>query len=87
MQTIKDLISRTMPAEDRCTVEKCINGEDCVPVCSECDKDTWDDTFLEEIGEPLWISDDEEGEDDEVLEIPSPKIKSFKEAISALEDV
>ena len=47
---VQDLISRTMPAEDRCTVEEYINGEDCVPVCSEFDKDTWDNTFLEEIG-------------------------------------
>ena len=85
---VRDLISQTMPAEDRCTVEEYINGEDGgVPVCSEFDKDTWDDTFLEEIGEPSQISDNEEGEDDEGLEIPSPKIKSFKEAIPALEEV
>ena len=29
-----DFIFRTMPAEDRCTVEEYINGEDRVPVCS-----------------------------------------------------
>ena len=80
---VRDLISRTMPAEDSCTVEEYINGEDCVPVC----KDTWDDTFLEEIGEPSQISDNEESDDDEGLNVPSPIITSFKEAISALEDV
>ena len=36
---VRDLISRTMPAEDSYTVEEYINGEDCVPVCSEFDKD------------------------------------------------
>ena len=75
---VRDLISRTMPAEDSCTVEEYINGEDCVPVCSEFDKDTWDDTFLEEIGEPSQISDNEESDDDEGLNIPSPKITSLK---------
>ena len=85
---LRDLISRAMPAKDICTVEEYINGEDSVPVCSEFDNDTWDVTFLEEIGgEPSQISDNKEGEDDEILEIPAPKIKSFKEAISALEDV
>ena len=39
---------------------------------------------------PSWLTrspvTSEEGEDDEVLEILSPKLKSFKEAMSALED-
>ena len=72
---LQDLISRAMPAKDICTVEEYINGEDYVPMCSEFDNDTWDVTFLEEIGgEPSQISD-VEGEDDEILEIPAPKIK------------
>ena len=57
---VQDLISRTMLTKDRCTVKEYINGEDCVPV-SSFDKDTWDDTFLEDIAEPSQITDDEEG--------------------------
>ena len=59
-----------------------------VPVCSELDNHTWDDTFLEEIGgEPSQISGNEVGEDDESVKTPAPKVQSFKEAISAVEDV
>ena len=75
-----------MPADDRCTVEEYINGEDSAPVCCDFSKDSQDETFLEETGEPLQISDKEEDEDDE-NQIPPPRIKSFKEAILALEEV
>jgi hypothetical protein len=81
------LISRAMPADDRCTVEEYINGEDTVPVCSNFDNESWDETFLEEIGESLQSSDKEEDEDNESQKIPPPKIQFFKEAILALEDV
>ena len=37
---VQDLISQTLPAEDRCTIEEYINGKDCVPVCSEFDEET-----------------------------------------------
>ena len=83
---LQDFISRAMPTDDSCSVDEYINGEESLPVCSDFGDDSWNET-LQEIGEPSQISDKEKGEDDESQEISPPKIKSFKEAISALEDV
>ena len=83
---LHNLISRAMPADDRCTVEEYTNGEDTVPVCSNFDNDHGTKSSWK-IGDSLQSSDKEEDEDNESQKIPPPKIQSFKEAILALEDV
>ena len=54
---LQNLISRAMPADDRYAVEGYIKVEDSVPVCVNSGNDSWDESFLEDIEEPLQIFD------------------------------
>ena len=73
-----------------CTVDEFLTGDSDLSVCIEMDDDNWDTTFLEELGDDqseevsARKSDDEDDTADQ--EEPS-KLKSYKEAIVALEEV
>ena len=89
---LQDLITRTMPTAEACTADEYINGDNIVPVCVEYDDDTWEDSFFAGIGESSQAIEDEEDVhdgDEESLDISlaPPKIRSFQEAIQALEEV
>ena len=92
------LIDKTMPSDRRCTLKEYLEGDNKLQVCVDKGSDNWEASFFEQLGE-----DQEQDEDDDKdqeqdhdsneevmekdVEPPSPKVKSFKEAIEALEDV
>ena len=86
---MENLIEKTFPNEG-CTVDNFLSGDNDLPVCVEKDNDKWDSTFFEQLRH-----DDQEDEDKDIdgheIEIIDqkflPKLKSYKEAINALEDV
>ena len=53
-------------------------------MCNDMDDATWEEDFLERLGQE---ESEPEEEDREEQQQPVPKLKTFKEAISALEDV
>lgn len=75
-----------------CHIDEFVDGDGDLPVCVEMEGNDWQSTFLDE------LTDNPEQEEDEVdsdceIEADSaaqdvvPKIKSYKEAITTLEDV
>ena len=76
-----------------CSPKEYIAGDDSLPVCDDSgDHDDWDDRFLAELSqlqaqhaeETVQDDDDDESFD---MEPPPLKLKTYQEAISALEDV
>ena len=67
-----------------------MTAEDEVPICSEFADDTWDETFTSELqpntSEACISSDEDECEQDP-LEPPAKRVKTYKEAVECLEDV
>ena len=91
---LSDLISRLQDCEDACSVSDLVSAEEALPVCSEFTDETWDEEFLAELGprdksQCLDELSENEGEDeDEPGPAPAlPRLKSFREAKSYLEDV
>ena len=88
--TLGPLISTAMGCIDSCSVEDYVNG-DSLQVCPEIDSEHWEANFMETLTQDVYSHPTtlEENSDNEDLDIPppSPKIKNFKEAIKALEDV
>ena len=83
-QEMESLIDKTMPADGRCTLKEYMEGDNELQVCVDKGSDDWEACFFEQLG------DNEIDEDDEIemdVEPPPAKVKSFKEAILALEDV
>ena len=66
-----------------CTADEYANGDSDLPFCEEVEDD-WDEQFMSNL-----TTDDENEADDEQFDIepPSPKVKSFDEAVTMLEDV
>jgi len=46
---LNDLISRVQ-AEDSCSIQELISGEDDIPVCRELENNDWDEAFFSELG-------------------------------------
>ena len=76
-----------------CSPKEYIAGDDSLPVCDDSgDHDDWDDRFLAELSQlqaqhaEETVQDDD---DDELFDMEPPplKLKTYQEAISALEDV
>ena len=42
---LQDLIAKTLPTQDWCSLEECIGGDSSLPVCLEMDDNSWEDTF------------------------------------------
>ena len=68
--------------QNSCSPQEYVNGEDTIPVCNDMDDATWEEDFLERLGQE---ESEPEEEDREEQQQPVPKLKTFKEAISALE--
>ena len=78
------LINDVMP-QNSCSPQEYVNGEDTIPVCNDMDDATWEEDFLGRLGQEE--SEPVEEDREEEQQQPVPKLKTFKEAISALEDV
>ena len=89
---IQNLIERTMTNEECCSGTEYVSGDDCLPVCLELDDDRWDDHIMANIaGAQECDNEDEEGRSDNESgredEAVIPQLKSFKEAITSLEQL
>ena len=89
---LEQLIARTGTGGCTCTVDEFLTGDSDLPVCTEMDADNWDETFVAELGNNQHKEDTCEDSDDEDgatadQEPALPKLKTIKEAITALEDV
>ena len=86
---LESLIEKT--GDGGCTVDEFLNGDSDLPVCVEMDDDNWNITFIEELGNDQEdcgdVDRDSDDEDSADQEEPIPKLKTYKEAITALEDV
>ena len=71
--------------QNSCSPQEYVNGEDTIPVCNDMDDATWEEDFLGWLGQEESEPEEEDREEEE--QQPVPKLKTFKEAISALEDV
>ena len=75
-----------------CSTDEFVRGDDDLPVCVEMDGDDWQSAFLDELTSDLVQEENEEDSDceteyDNAGQDVAPKIKTYKEAIVALEDV
>ncbi len=71
-----------------CSPHEYVSGDDNIPVCDDAMLgDDWDDQFLAGISQSQLTEEIEDQEDESIdLEPPPPKLKSYREAISAIED-
>ena len=74
-----------------CMLDEFLTGDSDFPVCMETDDDNWQTVFFEEL---VGSHSSQQEEDDEEIDVENdnnedaaPKIKSYKEAITALEEV
>ena len=86
------LIEKT--ADDGCSTVEFVAGDDDLLVCVEMDDDNWQSVFLDELTNDPGQKEDEEDSDCEIDDDSANqmsevllKIKSYKEAMVALEDV
>ena len=77
--------------DGRCMLDEFLTGDSDLPVCMETDDDNWQTVFFEEL---VGSHSSQQEEDDEEIDVENdnnedaaPKIKSYKEAITALEEV
>ena len=91
--SIGSLISTAMGSLESCSVDQYVNGDDNLQVCVDTDGDQWEAHFMEslaqDVGSDSHCTVEQNNSDNDDLDIPppSPKIKNFKEAVQALEDV
>lgn len=80
------LIEKT--GDGGCMLDKFLTGDSYLPVCMEADDDNKQTTFFEELAGTHTSQPEEEDEEiEDENEDEASKIKSYKEAINALEDV
>ena len=82
------LIEKT--GDGDCSVDEFVGGDDDLRVCVEMDGDNWQSAFLDELINDPGQSEDEDSDyemEDDSAGQDVPRIKSYKEAIMALEDV
>ena len=90
---LQGLIETTMTGIDHCPLEEYVNGENEVPVCLDASSESREEEFFVSLGrEDKDDDDDDDDEDQESEELsqeppPQSKLKTYKEAISSLEDV
>ena len=63
-----------------------VNGEDDIPVCNDMDKLAWEEDFMKQLGQEDCGEENDEDEEDNSVQVPVSKVKTYKEAILA-EDV
>ena len=96
-EEIQTLIERSMPVDERCTLEEYLQGDGNLPVFIDQDNENCDATFMEELGQDQQVEDNDSDDSDRVtgtegvvdidVEQPRSKVTNFKEALLALEDV
>lgn len=84
---LQNLIEETIPSEQSCSLVEYLHGEEEVPVCVDMDGDDWDTNFLAELGGGGDYEEDEDADENDEDEEPMPKVKTFSEAIKALDNV
>jgi len=86
---LEDLIEKT--GDGGCAVDEFLTGNSDLPVCVEMDDDNRDTRFLKELGNDHNCEEvssrDSDDEDDTADQEEPPKLKSYKEAVVALEEV
>ena len=73
-----------MTGIDHCPLDEYVNGENEVPVCLDAFSESWEEEFFVSLGR-----EDKDDDEDQESQEPPPqsKLKTYKEAISSLEDV
>ena len=74
--------------DSTCSPQEYVTGDDNLPVCDDAGDD-WDEHFLAGLSRDQADTEEPEDQEDDSydLEPPSPKIKTYKEAVSAIEDI
>ena len=47
---LQTLIDKTKLAQENCTIDEYLHGDDDLPVCVDIDKDNWEENFLAQLG-------------------------------------
>ena len=71
-----------------CILDEILTGDNDLWICMEMDDDNWETVFFEELGESQEVDGDGDAEiedDNDDHKESIPKLKSYKEAITALE--
>ena len=89
---LQHLIDQALPSEQSCSATQYLSAEDEVPVCVGMSGDDWESEFLEQLGCGSYTQEREEGDEcaqecEEMDEEPEPTVKTFSEALHALDDV
>ena len=69
-----------------CSPVEYVNGEDDIPVCNDMERLTRKEDFMKQLGQEDGGEKNEDKEDDSV-QLPISKVKTYKEVILVLEDV
>ncbi len=70
-----------------CSSDEYINGEDSIPVCNDLDSLTWEEDFMHQLGQVGGEEECDEDEKDDSEQLPISNVKTYKDAILALEDI
>ena len=88
---LADLIRGVQGDAEHCSPLELISAKSDLSVCSEFADETWEDEFMDSLGPnskiPSIDSDSDPEEDTTDKEEPVPRIKTFHEAITTIEDV
>ena len=87
---IGSLIATAMGSSDQCSAVDYIKGDNDLAVCVDLDDDKWEENFMDNLTTyedvPVMPEEESDHEDFDLLP-PSPKIKSYREALQSLEDI
>ena len=75
-------------SDSTCSPEEYVTGDNSLPLCDDAGDD-WDDRFLASISQEQAETEEAGNNEDELydLEPPTPKLRTYQEAISVIEDV
>ena len=86
---LQNLLEKTMPSEQRCSLAEYLSGEEGVAVCVDMDGDEWDANFIVQLVDgDEGVDGDEAGDDDmDVDEEPVCKYDKFSHVIKELDEI
>ena len=70
-----------------CSPVEYVNGEDDIPVWNDLDSLIWEEDFIKQLSQEDDGEENDEDEEDDSMQVLVLKVKTYKEAILALEDV
>ena len=91
-EALQDLIDKLPTSNLTCSAQEYTNDED-LPICQEMDDDEWENNFMNELRHEDMEEEhaDSENDDQDSFDLPSSNstssIKTYKDAITALEDI